>query len=175
HAGIAVCHRHGAAFVAGGDVWHPQLVDHVGHELQVAIAHKAKGLLDPQSEQGLADGFVEQHTGLHKRFKSWICKNVCRQRRCRTTVLVRSPREENMYGIRARIGYTSPPLVTEVFPYEFYKMAPAGVTLALTTMMVARHTAESGEAEESWNHAVRAAHAMAEAGVSMIVHGGTPV
>lgn len=35
-----------------------------------------------------------------------------------------------MYGHRARIGYTSPPIVTEVFPYEFYKMAPPGVTLA---------------------------------------------
>jgi hypothetical protein len=42
-------------------------------------------------------------------------------------------KEEPVYGSRARIGYTSPPLVTEVFPYEFYKMAPPGVTLALTT------------------------------------------
>ena len=39
-----------------------------------------------------------------------------------------------MYGYRARIGYTSPPLVTEVFPYEFYRMAPAGVTLAISTL-----------------------------------------
>ena len=80
-----------------------------------------------------------------------------------------------MYGSRARIGYTSPPLVTEVFPYEFYKMAPPGVTLALTTLMVADHTAESGEAEESWSHSVRAARAMAKAGVDLIILGGTPV
>jgi maleate isomerase len=80
-----------------------------------------------------------------------------------------------MYGTRARIGYTSPPLVTEVFPYEFYKMAPPGVTLVLTTLMVARHTPESGEAEESWTHSQRAARAMAEAGVNLIVLGGTPV
>ena len=69
-----------------------------------------------------------------------------------------------MYGYRARIGYTSPPIVTEVFPYEFYKMAPPGITLALTTLMVARHTPESGEAEESWRHALRAAREMARAG-----------
>ena len=31
-----------------------------------------------------------------------------------------------MYGHRARIGYTSPPLTTEVFPYEFYKIVPDG-------------------------------------------------
>ena len=80
-----------------------------------------------------------------------------------------------MYGHRARIGYTSPPIVTEVFPYEFYKMAPPGVTLALTTLMVARHSAESGEAQESWNHAVRATREMAHAKVDIIVFGGGPV
>jgi maleate isomerase len=80
-----------------------------------------------------------------------------------------------MYGYRARIGYTSPPLVTEVFPYEFYKMAPPGVTLALTTLMVAEHTVDSGEADESWRHALRAARAMASAGVNIIVLGGAPV
>ena len=80
-----------------------------------------------------------------------------------------------MYGYRARIGYTSPPIVTEVFPYEFYKMAPAGITLVLTTLMVARHTIDSGEAEESWQHTLRAAREMARAGVDIIVLGGGPV
>ncbi len=80
-----------------------------------------------------------------------------------------------IYGHRARVGYTSPPIVTEVFPYEFYKMAPPGVTLVLTTLMVARHTVESGEAEESWNHTLRAAREMAATGVSIIVLGGGPV
>lgn len=80
-----------------------------------------------------------------------------------------------MYGNRARIGYTSPPIVTEVFPCEFYRMAPDGVTLVLTTLMVARHSAESGEARESWNHAVRAAREMARAKVDIIVFGGGPV
>jgi maleate isomerase len=80
-----------------------------------------------------------------------------------------------MYGYRARIGYTSPPIVTEVFPYEFYKMAPPGVTLVLTTLMVARHTLDSGEAEESWNHTLRAVREMARAGVNIIVLGGSPV
>jgi maleate isomerase len=80
-----------------------------------------------------------------------------------------------MYGHRARIGYTSPPIVTEVFPYEFYQMAPPGITLVLTTLMVARHTVESGEAQESWNHTLRAAREMARAGVNIIVLGGGPV
>src|SRR5665647_1215189 len=41
-----------------------------------------------------------------------------------------------MYGHRARIGYTSPPLTTEVFPYEFYKVVPEGVTLVITTLAI---------------------------------------
>jgi len=41
-----------------------------------------------------------------------------------------------MYGHRARIGYTCPPLSAEIFPYEFYKLAPAGVTLVITTLTV---------------------------------------
>jgi len=38
----------------------------------------------------------------------------------------------DIYGSRARIGYTSPPLTTEVFPYEFYRIVPDGVTLVVT-------------------------------------------
>ena len=41
-----------------------------------------------------------------------------------------------MYGHRARIGYTSPPLTTEVFPYEFYRIVPDGVTLVVTTLAI---------------------------------------
>ena len=43
---------------------------------------------------------------------------------------------EKMYGHRARVGYTSPPLTTEVFPYEFYKIVPEGVSLVITTLAI---------------------------------------
>src|SRR5262245_21596100 len=42
----------------------------------------------------------------------------------------------DIYGHRARIGYTCPPLSAEVFPYEFYKLVPAGVTLVITMLTV---------------------------------------
>ena len=48
-----------------------------------------------------------------------------------------------MYGYRARIGYCSPPFVTEVFCSEFYKMAPQGVTLMITTLAVTSLTSAS--------------------------------
>ena len=43
---------------------------------------------------------------------------------------------DEIYGSRARIGYTSPPLLTEVFAYDFYRLAPAGVTLVLTSLAI---------------------------------------
>jgi maleate cis-trans isomerase len=78
-----------------------------------------------------------------------------------------------MYGHRARIGYTCPPRVTEVFPYEFYKMAPPGVTLALTSLLIYDHTLE--EMQRSLTMSIEAARDMAKAGVNMVILGGGPI
>jgi len=76
-------------------------------------------------------------------------------------------------GHRARIGYTSPPLTAEVFPYEFYKIVPDGVTLVITTLAVT----ELNQAELDQSHAIslKAARAMAAAGVDIVVFGGVPI
>jgi maleate cis-trans isomerase len=78
-----------------------------------------------------------------------------------------------MYGYRARIGYTSPPASTEVFPYEFYAVAPKGVTLVLTTLAIADLTPE--EVAESYEISVRAAGEMARTGIDLMVLGGVPI
>jgi maleate isomerase len=78
-----------------------------------------------------------------------------------------------MYGFRARIGYTSPPLASEIFPYEFYKIVPEGVTLVIATLDVWDHT--TAEIQDSFGRSMRAARAMGEAGVDLIVLGGVPV
>lgn len=77
------------------------------------------------------------------------------------------------YGHRARIGYTSPPLVTEVFPYEFYKIVPAGVTLMITTLAITTRSKE--EVEQSYQTSLTAAQAMAKAGASLVMLGGNPI
>ena len=78
-----------------------------------------------------------------------------------------------MYGHRARIGYTSPPLTTEIFPYEFYRIAPDGVTLVVTSLaIVARSKAE---VDQSYDISMKAAREMAAAGVDMVVLGGVPI
>lgn len=78
-----------------------------------------------------------------------------------------------MYGFRARIGYTSPPAATEVFPYEFYKIVPDGVTLVVHTLPLINRT--SDEVDRGYEASLRAAHTMARAGVSVVVLGGLPI
>src|ERR1700692_4200901 len=84
-----------------------------------------------------------------------------------------APISETPYGHRARIGYTSPPLTTEVFPYEFYKMAPAGVSLVITTLAIVVRSKE--EVDQSYDTSMKAAREMAAAGVDIIVLGGVPI
>src|SRR5262245_4733885 len=83
------------------------------------------------------------------------------------------PANDNIYGERARIGYTSPPLTTEVFPYEFYKIVPAGVTLVLTTLAIVVRSKD--EVDRSYEISMKAAREMAAAGVDIVVLGGVPI
>ena len=78
-----------------------------------------------------------------------------------------------MYGHRARIGYISPPAATEVFPYEFYKIVPDGVTLVLNTLPLVNRT--SDEVDRAYDVSLNVAHAMARAGVDIFVFGGLPI
>jgi len=77
------------------------------------------------------------------------------------------------YGYRARIGYTSPPATTEVFPYEFYMTVPKGVTLVLTTVGIVDMT--PAEIDQAYLLSVQAAKAMKRAGIDLLVLGGVPI
>jgi maleate isomerase len=79
----------------------------------------------------------------------------------------------DIYGSRARIGYICPPLCAEVFPYEFYKLVPAGVTLVITTLTVIERSA--GEVEQAYEMSMRAARELAAGGVDVVFLGGVPV
>ncbi|HSR56330.1 MAG TPA: hypothetical protein VLN73_08805, partial [Alphaproteobacteria bacterium] len=78
-----------------------------------------------------------------------------------------------IYGHRARIGYTSPPSATEIFPYEFYKIVPDGVTLVVHTLPLVERNDE--EVDRSYEASLRAAKIMARAKVDILVHGGLPI
>jgi maleate cis-trans isomerase len=78
-----------------------------------------------------------------------------------------------IYGHRARIGYTSPPSATEVFPYEFYKIVPDGVSLVVHTLPLVERNDE--EVDRSYEASLRAAKIMARAGVDVLCFGGLPI
>ena len=80
---------------------------------------------------------------------------------------------EKMYGHRARVGYTSPPLTTEVFPYEFYKIVPEGVSLVITTLAIVVRS--KTEVDQSYDISMKAAREMAAAGCDIVVLGGVPI
>ena len=80
---------------------------------------------------------------------------------------------DRIYGYRARIGYASPPLMTEVFPYEFYQIVPDGVTLVLTTLGIVDR--DQAEVDRAYELSMRAAREMAAAGVDIVVLGGVPI
>ncbi len=82
-----------------------------------------------------------------------------------------------MYGYRARIGYCSPPFVTEGFCYEFHKVAPEGVTLMITALAVTSLTSAATRQQMAQSHAksLEAAEAMARAGADVVVLGGNPI
>jgi maleate cis-trans isomerase len=67
----------------------------------------------------------------------------------------------DIYGHRARIGYACPPLSAEVFPYEFYKLVPAGVTLVITTLTVIERS--QSEVDATYEMSMRAARELAHA------------
>jgi maleate isomerase len=77
------------------------------------------------------------------------------------------------YGSRARIGYTCPVYLAEIFPYDFYKIVPDGVTLVTATASVWELTTE--ELKLSAEQSLRAAREMARIGVNVVVFGGVPV
>lgn len=81
--------------------------------------------------------------------------------------------EPKRYGWRARIGYTSPPLTTEGFPFEFYQIVPKGVSLVITSLAIITRTTD--ELDDSYEISLRAAREMKAAGVDIVCLGGVPI
>lgn len=77
------------------------------------------------------------------------------------------------YGARARIGYTCPVYLAEIFPYDFYKIVPDDVSLVIATSSVWKGTVE--EMKHSAEQEFEAAREMARNGVDLLVFGGVPV
>ena len=77
------------------------------------------------------------------------------------------------YGHRARIGSISPAAINEIKPYEFYKLAPPGTTIAFAELTVREVTQEA--IDEALDHVVGAAEELRRIEVDFIVIAGTPM
>lgn len=73
-----------------------------------------------------------------------------------------------MFGYRARVGYTVPLSAVEVFPYEFYRIVPEGVSLMVATCQ----SSLDDRGEQTYAVSQAAVRDMAQAGVNVIVVGG---
>src|SRR5687767_4175554 len=83
---------------------------------------------------------------------------------------------DRIYGYRARIGYTAPPFISEIFAYEFYHTAPPGVTLAITTLALGAGNPEVPDELAMCAQITKLAiKAFARTSVNLLVLGGIPI
>jgi len=78
------------------------------------------------------------------------------------------------YGWRARIGHVYPAVVAESFMCEFYRMVPAGVTLAQTHLVIQSLNEREG-LDASIKMIEQAAEYLAKRKVDVITIGGSPM
>lgn len=80
---------------------------------------------------------------------------------------------EGTYGYRARIGYTVAAVTTEVFPIDWYKIVPDGVTLMMITLPLGERSPE--DVRKCFDASIDAAKTFASAGADLVLLGGLPV
>lgn len=76
-------------------------------------------------------------------------------------------------GWRARIGYTVAAVTTEVYPIDWYRVVPDGVSLMMITLPLGDRSKD--DVEKCYRISIDAAKTMAKAGASLVVLGGLPI
>ena len=70
-----------------------------------------------------------------------------------------------IHGYRARIGYTVAAVTTEVYPVDWYRIVPAGVSLMMITVPLGKRSPD--DLEKCYQISIEAAHTMAAAGAEL--------
>ena len=76
-------------------------------------------------------------------------------------------------GHRARIGYTVAAVTTEVYPIDWYRVVPDGVSLMMITLPLGERS--PNDVEKCYKISIESAHTMARAGADLILLGGLPI
>ena len=80
---------------------------------------------------------------------------------------------ERIRGHRARIGYTVAAVTTEVYPIDWYRIVPDGVSLMMITLPLGDRSKE--DVEKCYAISIDAARTMARAGADLVILGGLPI
>jgi maleate isomerase len=80
---------------------------------------------------------------------------------------------DRIHGHRARIGYTVAAVTTEVYPIDWYRIVPHGVSLMMITLPLGERSKE--DLEKCYRISIDAARTMARAGADLVVLGGLPI
>lgn len=78
-----------------------------------------------------------------------------------------------IYGHRARIGYTVAAVTTEVYPIDWYKIVPDGVTLMMITLPLGDRSPD--DVQKCYDISIQSAHTFAQSGADLVLLGGLPV
>lgn len=76
-------------------------------------------------------------------------------------------------GYRARIGYTVAAVTTEVYPIDWYRIVPDGVSLMMITLPLGDRSKD--DVENCYRISIESAKTMARAGADLVVLGGLPI
>ncbi|HEX9808975.1 MAG TPA: hypothetical protein VGC25_05145 [Alphaproteobacteria bacterium] len=80
---------------------------------------------------------------------------------------------DRIRGHRARIGYTVAAVTTEVYPIDWYRVVPEGVSLMMITLPLGTRSAD--DLARCYDISIEAARTMARAGADLVVLGGLPI
>lgn len=80
---------------------------------------------------------------------------------------------DRIRGYRARIGYTVAAVTTEVYPIDWYRIVPDGVSLMMITLPLGNRSRE--DVEKCYQISIESAKTMAKAGADLVVLGGLPI
>jgi len=78
-----------------------------------------------------------------------------------------------IHGHRARIGYTVAAVTTEIYPVDWYRVVPDGVSLMMITLPLGERSPE--DVEKCYQISIESAHTMARAGADLVLLGGLPI
>ena len=82
-------------------------------------------------------------------------------------------KQNQIYGYRARIGYTVAAVTTEIYPIDWYRVVPKGVSLMMITLPLGNRS--NSDLKKCHEISIKGAQTMAQAGADLVLLGGLPI